>query len=83
MWNALNGEEIALYEENRKMGKEYGNFGHFPQIDGNLFLDQRLFSSPPLLQKANSSVITQPNKPISGSDWNWKKLKIKTTGNRR
>ena len=37
---------MALFgEENRKMGKEYDNFGHFTQIECH-FLEQQLFSSP-------------------------------------
>ena len=47
------GKKLHLFgEENTKMGKEYGNFGHFSKIEVNFFLDQQQFSSPSL-QKAD------------------------------
>ena len=48
MRNTLNEEiaHLAIWGKNRKMGKEYDNFGHFPQIEGLFLLDQQLFSSP-------------------------------------
>ena len=54
-----------LGEENRKIGKEYDNFGHFPKIKGSFFY-QELFSSP-FVQKADLNPMKYSIEEVQGN----------------